>query len=288
VQILSLWPYCGIPELQGLVADLAMALPDRLQLLDQESAAPDPCQTLLLPYLPPHRLLALHGASPETLTLSWRTYDELGRHHTDTSRSAPSLPVNLERLDPPQLVGWLLNPSQPFPAQELPAAPQPEPLAALLTQRLLGDQSPVLAAYAALDLEGEAYFESLELLCSPAPLLAAFSQHRQLEADLAEQQHRLEQERSNLGHLSDDHDLLARQLNELHAGFETFHEKASSDAGKLDWNRKRREELELTLKLQQKDLEDLARQVRDQSSLIQRSAAASGQMMQLLAAALAD
>ena len=56
----------------------------------------------------------------------------------------------------------------------------------------------------------------------------------------------------------------------------------------MDWNRKRREELELTLKLQQKDLEDLARQVRDQSSLIQRSAAASGQMMQLLAAALAD
>lgn len=86
----------------------------------------------------------------------------------------------------------------------------------------------------------------------------------------------------------EDRDLLARQLNELNAGFEAFYEQASSDAGKLDWNRKRRAELELTLQLQQRELEALARQVKDQASLIQRSAAASETIMQLLAGALAD
>jgi hypothetical protein len=288
MQILSLLPFRGCPELQGLVDDLALALPNRLQLLDEDSGAPDLGQPLLLPYLAPHRLLEQHGSTPETLARAWSAYEELGRYRADAQRRIPALPVNLERLDSPQLVAWLVNPGQPLAAQALPAAPQPDPLAALLTRRLLGDQPAVNAAYGALDPEADSYFDTLQHLCSSAHLLLAFSNHRLLEADLAEQQHRLEQERSNLGHLSDDHDLLARQLNELHAGFETFHEKASSDAGKLDWNRKRREELELTLKLQQKDLEDLARQVRDQSSLIQRSAAASGQMMQLLAAALAD
>ena len=288
MQILSLLPFRGSPELQGLVDDLALALPNCLQLLDEDSGPPDLGQPLLLPYLAPHRLLEQHGSTPETLARAWSAYGELGKYRADARRSIAALPVNLERFDSPQLVAWLVNPGQPLAAHSLPAAPQPQPLAALLTRRLLGDQPAVNAAYAALDPEADSYFETLQKLCSSAHLLSAFSNHRRLEADLAEQQHRLEQERSNLGHLSDDHDLLARQLNELHAGFETFYEKASSDAGKLDWNRKRREELELTLKLQQKDLEDLARQVRDQSSLIQRSAAASEQMMQLLAAALAD
>lgn len=288
MQILSLLPFRGSSELQGLVDDLAVALPNLMQLLDEDSAAPDLGQPLLLPYLPPHRLLEQHGSSPETLARAWSSYGELGKFLVDARRSIPALPVNLEGLDSPQLVAWLVNPGQPLGAKLPLAAPQPDPLAALLTRRLLGEQPEVNAAYAALDPAASSYFETLQHSCSSAHLLSAFSNHRLLEADLAEQQQRLEHERSNLGHLPEDHDLLARQLNELHAGFETFHEKASSDAGKLDWNRKRREELELTLKLQQKDLEDLARQVREQSSLIQRSAAASEQMMQLLAAALAD
>lgn len=287
MQILALWPFRGAPELQVLVDGLTRALPDRIQLLDSDGAAPDPEQPLLLPYLAPHRLLLQHGSSSATLARAWNGYGELGQHLRDPRRPTPALVVNLERLHVPQLVGRLLESDQSLAPEVLPAAPQPDPLTALLTLRLLSAHPGVTAAHAALETEASSYLESLERLCTPEQLLTAFAQHRLLEADLAEQQDRLEQEREDLGHVLEDRDLLARQLNELHAGFEAFYEKASGDAGKLDWNRKRRTELELSLQLQQRELEALARQVKEQATLIQRSAAASEQMMQLLAGALA-
>ena len=286
MQILALRPFRGAPELQELLAGLAMALPDLIQLVTDDSPAPDLTRPLLLPYLAPHRLLESHASSPDALL--WSVYAELRHHRGDPRRSAPALAVNLERFEVARLVGWLLEPDQPSTADVLPPIPPPDPLAALLTLHLLRDQPVVLAAHAALEHDGDSYIQSLQHACTIERLLPSYAHHRLLETDLAEQQHRLEQERQDLGHVLEDRDLLARQLNELHASFETFHEKASSDAGKLDWNRKRRAELELTLQLQQRELEALARQVKEQATLIQRGAAASEQMMQLVAGVLAD
>lgn len=288
MQILALGPVRGSAELQDLLAGLSQALPGRIELVESDPPAPDPSQPLLLPYLAPHRLLERHGSTAETLERAWSLYGELGRHRSDPLRSAPALPVNLEHCAVPQLVGWLVQPDAPIAAEGPPPAPDPDALLALLTSQFLRHQPAVIGAYAALDPGGDSYLEHLQRLTSPAQLLLAFAELRLLEADLAEQQRQLQQERLDLGHVLDDRDLLSRQLNELHAGFETFHAQASSDAEKLAWHRARRAELELTLKLQQKDLEALTRQVKEQASLIERSATASEQMMQLLAAALAD
>lgn len=287
MQILALGPVDGLDELLTLVEALQQALPEQVELVTGDPAGVDPGRALLLPYLPPHRLLQRYGSSAEALTDVWSLYGLLVQQSSDDRRRVPSLPVNLERAAVPQLVGWLVQPDKPFVAELLPAAPQPDPLLALLTLHLLNEQPEVLTAYAALDTGTDSYREDLQGFCTPSQLLTAFAHLRDLEADLADQQQRLQQERLDLAHVVDDRDLLARQLNELHASFEAFDEQASSDAGKLEWNRKRRGELELTLKLQQKELELLARQVREQASLIQRSAAASEQMMQLLAGALA-
>lgn len=299
MQILALWPFRTAPELKPLEQGLAQALPGLVSVLDPEErpdVLADGAQPLLLPYLPPHRLLESCGDSPDALARAWAVYGELVQELQDSGRTAPALPVNLERYALPSLVSWLVQPSAeppalPAPSDRLPPLPL-DPLLAQLTLQFLDDHPAVLEAYAAL--EGHAptdsvpYAVDLQQRCTPELLLAAMAERRLLAADLAEQQQRLQQQREDLGHVLEDRDLLARQLNELNAGFEAFYEQANSDAGKLDWNRKRRAELELTLQLQQRELEALARQVKDQANLIQRSAAASETIMQLMAGALAD
>jgi hypothetical protein len=292
VQSLALWPFCEAPELQPLMEALSQALPGLIRCCDPSDPAGDGVaadQPLLLPYLPPHRLLACWGESPAQLEQAWSAYAALVKRWQDLERTVPALPVHLEFCSPPSLVAWLVNPEADRPPN--PSAPDLDPLASVdpllaqLTLQFLAEQPPVLEAYGQLD---GAYATALQARCTPELLLAAMAERRLQALDLAEEQQRLEQQRADLAHVLDDRDLLSRQLNELNAGFEAFYDQANSDAGKLDWNRRRRAELELTLQLQQRELEALARQVKEQAALIQRSAAASEQMMQLMAAALAD
>lgn len=299
VQILALWPFRKAPELGPLEQGLAQALPGLVHLVDPEERPEDladAAQPLLLPYLPPHRLLEASGDSPQALARAWAVYGELVQQLQDSGRTAPARPVNLQHYALPQLVSWLVQPStEPPPCPAPPDLPPPlpvDPLLAQLTLQFLDDHPAVREAYALLErhapTDAVPYAVGLQQRCTPELLLAAMAERRLLAADLAEQQQYLQQQRQDLDHVLEDRDLLARQLNELNAGFEAFYEQASSDAGKLDWNRKRRAELELTLQLQQRELEALARQVKDQASLIQRSAAASETIMKLLAGALAD
>lgn len=286
---------------------LEAALPSLVQVV--EAGGPtgiNPGQPLLLPYLSPHRVVECCAASPEDLEQAWGSYAELVHHLRNPQRTAPALPVNLDRCHAPDLVAWLVDGSVPPPATRdsdsasfTPASI--DPLLALLTLRLLRGHPSVQIAHAQLEqpsveiatesadsgeLQPCPYLRALESRCTPQQLLSAFHAFRLRADDLAAQERFLEERRQDLDHVLEDRDLLSRQLNELNAGFEAFYDQAHSDAGKLDWNRKRRAELELTLQLQQRELESLARQVKEQSALIQRSAAASEQMMQLMASAL--
>ncbi len=307
MQILALGPFRAAEELPALLSALDAALPGLVQVVDAfDSIGSSPDEPLLLPYLSPHRLLERWGSSPEELALAWNGYGELAKLLLDPQHPGPVRPVNLERCHVPHLVAWLVNGTARPPAgwesdSAALSGKATDPLLALLTLRFLRDHPSVQVAHAQLEQLGEEgateatqaadarpcpYVRALESLCTPQQLLTAFLNHRLTAEDLAEQQRFLEQRRQDLDHVLEDRDLLSRQLNELNAGFEAFYDQASSDAGKLDWNRKRRAELELTLQLQQRELEGLARQVKEQSSLIKRSAAASEQLMQLMASAL--